>query len=135
MGIIINRCPCDCSGTLNTQRDTDIISAIICPQCDDPYGSSVTITNINTGAVVFQSTIVNPSSCITTTGGTTLVASGEGVFNSRPVVFTIFLHESIRVDWFELNFRSLFDDGDMFILSTAGAVLENELTISECPSE
>jgi hypothetical protein len=127
---IRNLCPCDCSGTLNFQSGDTLYTANICPFCDS-LGSSVTITTTEAGTF-FQSTIVKPASCVTINGLTTLVASGEGIFNGEPVVFSIFLQEQSGViDSFEINFRSANVNTGISVAT----VPDENLTITECPGE
>jgi hypothetical protein len=127
---IRNLCPCDCSGTLNFLAGAALYSANICPFCD-ALGSFVTITSPE-GGTSFQSTVVNPSSCVTTAGGTTLVASGEGLLNGEPVGFTITLFESIDNDAFTITFQRLTDTGQIFFTISTFLVPDGDLTITEC---
>lgn len=130
---IINRCSYDCSGTLNYLQGGNLFTAIIYTQYDNTVGSSVTITRPNTGEVIFESSLINPSSCVTTEGGTSLVASGEGLANGLPVAFTICLQESIRGNGFEIYLKSIDNDGDLNNVLFYGFAPDDALTINECP--
>lgn len=134
---IINHCPCDCSGTLNYSMPNDFtVTANICPDCEDPVGSSVILSD-STNVVLFESTIVRPSSCVTGEGGTTLFASGEGIsFDGAPVVFYIGLSKSISEDHFTLLYSRLTDDGSLDSSGLSRFVPDDTLiTISTCNGE
>ncbi|WP_077212458.1 hypothetical protein [Bacillus dakarensis] len=132
---IFNPCPCDCSGTLTQLLgNNNLFIANICPACERSLGSSVTITT-QEGGVIFESTVVKPSSCVTSQGGTSLVVSGEGLLEGIPVVFTLFLFESISIDQFEIIFRRLGTTGNVLQSSLSGIAQDGDLTITECLGE
>ncbi|MBS4195178.1 hypothetical protein [Lederbergia citri] len=138
---IVKYCPCDCSATLKYfegEGDT-FYEANICPDCENPSGSSLTITSPD--GTFFEAKSFNPTSCMTTPGGVLLVTSGEGisvpsgsdVYGYQRNLFSLFLQKSDIQVRFDLFFKSIDKNGSSYTTSIAKIVPEDAITITKCP--